>query len=109
MRMKTTSSLLALAACAHAAAPAPSNTVATPTGPDDAVVLVIDRSGSMQGAKLDDAKAGIEAVRAALPGSAELGLIVFDTQAAVLLDRVQASDVAAVRAGIDALQTGGGT
>jgi len=107
--MKKTSAVL-LAACVHAhAVPPPSNTSAAATPPSVALILVIDRSGSMQGTKLDDARASIEAARAALPADGELGVIAFDSAPEVLLAPVRVSDKDAVAGAIARLDAGGGT
>jgi Mg-chelatase subunit ChlD len=51
--------------------------------PTTAVVFVLDRSGSMQGPKLDTAKAAIRAAIVELASADEVAVVTFDSEAAV--------------------------
>jgi Mg-chelatase subunit ChlD len=80
-----------------------------PRKDDIVVVVVMDRSGSMQGAKLESAKEAVRAIRELLPSKAELGVVTYDSQANVVLDRTRAGDEKAVSAAVDGITAGGGT
>jgi Mg-chelatase subunit ChlD len=108
--------LLALAACgspAPAAPPAEPVANTSAAAPADtsslAVVVVIDRSGSMMGPKLEGTRDGVRLAAAALPADAELGVIAFDTAPIVVVPLTRASEADAIAAGMATLEPGGGT
>lgn len=74
-----------------------------------ALVLVIDRSGSMQGEKLEMAKAAAVAAARALGGGDRVGVVAFDTAGAWTSPLASASDVLGLRTRVEALDAGGGT
>lgn len=76
----------------------------------DNIVFLIDASGSMQSkGLLDEAKDGILPLINALPPGDVITIIAYSDQATVLVDRVQASDTASVRKGLEQMRAGGGT
>ncbi|HUJ60333.1 MAG TPA: VWA domain-containing protein, partial [Kofleriaceae bacterium] len=96
---------LALVLCAAAAASAESR----PHAPL-ALAIVIDRSGSMQGAKLESAKAGAKAAIASLAPGDRVAVIVFDSEASVIVETTPVGrDTRKLDAAIDAIVAGGGT
>jgi len=84
--------------------------VEQPTPPDPSgLVIVIDRSGSMQGPKLEAAKdAVIASVEAMDPGD-QIGVVVFDSEASILVPRQDAGNTAAITQTVEGLKSGGGT
>jgi len=76
-----------------------------------AVVIVLDRSGSMEGPRLAAAKGALTSLIDRLDGSDFFGLIVFDDQAQVVIpaSTVGALDREAVKHTIDAIGPGGMT
>lgn len=77
--------------------------------PTVALVLLIDASGSMTGGKMDMARsAAKEAIRLLTPEDTA-GVIGFQTSATWAAQLQAASDFAALSAGIDGMQAGGGT
>lgn len=71
--------------------------------------LVIDRSTSMQGARMDTVKASaIELVRQLYPDDS-LSVVTFSDRAEVLIPAAWAVDRAAIQTSIQMIQTGGGT
>jgi Ca-activated chloride channel homolog len=73
-----------------------------------AVVLVVDRSGSMQGPRLSEAQTAIEEAADAMAPADLMAVVAFDSDAEVLVPLGRA-DANAIDAGIDALEAGGGT
>lgn len=84
-------------------APQPSPTVA----PDRSVVLVLDTSGSMEGARLTAAKAAATGYAAALPADVRLGLVSVSDKPTTVL--TPTADRAAFQAAVAGLRAGGGT
>jgi uncharacterized protein with von Willebrand factor type A (vWA) domain len=74
-----------------------------------AVVVVIDRSGSMMGAKMDGAAAGTWTLVQALPDDAIFGAVAFDSLPMVLVRPQRASSDDQIRADLGKLTSGGGT
>jgi len=74
-------------------------------------IVVLDRSGSMSGERLDNAKQALLRLVDRLDDRDRFGLVVFDDQAQVLVpaDRVSALGRAAVKQRIAAVQSGGST
>lgn len=73
------------------------------------VVFVIDRSGSMTGAKLDTAKTAILASIDVLAPDDTASLVVFDSDAQIVFSALPASKKAEMRALVEAVRPGGGT
>jgi Ca-activated chloride channel family protein len=73
------------------------------------LALVIDRSGSMQGASMDAVKTALRALVARLTPEDEVALIEFNNSANLLLPPTHVNDQNAILGAIDALQAGGGT
>ncbi len=99
--------LAALAACATDR-PAP---ILEKQKPDDAgaLVIVIDRSGSMQGPKLEAAKQGALASVDALDDHDLVSVVMFDSEPTVLVPLRPARDRAEITAGVSRALAGGGT
>ncbi|MCO5171132.1 MAG: VWA domain-containing protein [Planctomycetes bacterium] len=74
-----------------------------------ALVLVIDRSGSMSGEKLEMAKAAAVAAARALAGGDRVGVVAFDTVGTWTSPLAPASDVLGLRTRVESLDSGGGT
>lgn len=74
-----------------------------------AFVAVIDRSGSMQGAPLAAAKRAVRGVVRNLRRGDFFGLVVFDTEAQVLVPLAAERDVAGLSRIIDGIQAGSST
>ncbi len=74
-----------------------------------AFVAVIDRSGSMEGAPLAAAKNAVRGVVRNLRRGDLFGLVVFDTEAQVLVPLAAERDVAALNRIIDGIQAGSST
>ncbi len=74
-----------------------------------ALVLVIDRSGSMRGPKLEAAKAAAKAAASALHPDDIVSVVVFDSEASVLLRPQKSANRVAIGKQIDKMVTGGGT
>lgn len=74
-----------------------------------ALMLVIDRSGSMSGSRLDHAKAAAWAAVEALAPHDYVGIAAFDTQIHWILKPTPASDRATIRRLIGTITPGGGT
>jgi Ca-activated chloride channel homolog len=114
MRNALVVGLVALAACgqpAPAAAPAAPVANTAPADPEPvpslAVVVVVDRSGSMQGMKLETTREAIRHLASVLPADAELGVIAFDTEPIVLVPLT--TDPQLIASGLHRLEAGGGT
>lgn len=80
-------------------------TEATPT----ALVVVLDRSGSMGGERLQHAKRALQDVVERLSPADSFGLVVFDHQVSVPVPAGPLADKAAVRRAIEAVHPGGST
>lgn len=77
--------------------------------PDIAVVLVIDRSGSMQGPKLEAAKESARATAEVLSANDYIAVVAFDSEAMKLVQPTRASNKMRISNDIARLQSGGGT
>jgi Ca-activated chloride channel homolog len=77
--------------------------------PDIAVVLVIDRSGSMQGPKLEAAKESARATAEVLSPNDYIAVVAFDSEAMKLVQPTRASNKMRISNDIARLQSGGGT
>lgn len=77
--------------------------------PNGALILVIDRSGSMAGTKMAHAKAAARAAVRALSPTDYIGVVAFDGQPSWLLPPTLARDRHAIRRRIASLGAGGGT
>jgi Ca-activated chloride channel homolog len=77
--------------------------------PSLAMVLVIDKSGSMDGLPIALARQAAKAAVELLGPRDSIGVVGFDEQAQVICDMTSASDVESVQASIDSLVAGGGT
>ena len=77
--------------------------------PDVAVALVIDRSGSMQGPKLEAAKESARATAEVLAPNDYIAVIAFDSEAQVFVRPTRASNKMRISNDIARLQSGGGT
>ena len=74
-----------------------------------AVALVMDRSGSMAGQKLELAKSAAMATAAVLGRQDWLGVYAFDNEAKTVVPMTRLTETAAVNGQIAALSSGGGT
>ena len=77
--------------------------------PDVAVCVVIDRSGSMQGPKIEAAKESARATAEALSPNDILAVVAFDSEAQVYVRPQRAANKMRISADISRLQSGGGT
>jgi Ca-activated chloride channel homolog len=77
--------------------------------PPVAMVLVLDRSGSMQGEKLAWTKRAALGAVEALPPDAQIGLVAFDAEYRWIAPLTQAADRAKLSEEINSLAAGGGT
>jgi Ca-activated chloride channel family protein len=85
---------------------------AQPTSTDrvpSTLVLVLDRSGSMAGPRLDQAKAAITALIDQLDPQDRFGLVTFDQHPALAVPAGPLSDKAAVKRAVAQIQPGGST
>jgi uncharacterized protein with von Willebrand factor type A (vWA) domain len=90
--------------------PAPTTTTAAaPKHEPGAVVVIIDRSGSMQGLKLDTAKQATHKMIETLEATDEVGVITFDSDATVVVPLQRASNRTKIEAAIKDVTAGGGT
>jgi Mg-chelatase subunit ChlD len=74
-----------------------------------AVVLVLDRSGSMSGERIEAARSGVVEVIGALTAIDRLGVVVFDSRAEPLVRLAPLGDGGLARQAVARLQPGGGT
>ena len=77
--------------------------------PSLAMVLVIDKSGSMEGMPLELARQAAKASVELLSARDSIGVIGFDQEPQVICEMTSAASRDAVQASIDSLQAGGGT
>lgn len=77
--------------------------------PDVALVLVIDRSGSMQGPKLEAAKESARVTAEVLSPQDYIAVVAFDSEAQVYVKPTRASNRMRISNDIARLQSGGGT
>jgi Ca-activated chloride channel family protein len=77
--------------------------------PDIALALVMDRSGSMQGAKLEAAKESARVTTEVLSPNDVISVIVFDSEAQLFVRPQRAANRMRISAEISRLQSGGGT
>ncbi|MEN6556995.1 MAG: VWA domain-containing protein, partial [Thermoguttaceae bacterium] len=77
--------------------------------PSLAMVLVIDKSGSMTGTPIELARQAAKATAELLGPRDSIGVIGFDGQPQVVCEMTSAASRDAVQAAIDSLQAGGGT
>lgn len=114
MRLAPLASLLLLAACAAhgrppAVAPPPAQPEIVDARPVLALVLVIDRSGSMSGEKLEQAKQAARASADLLDDSDLFAVVAFDSQPMTLVRLQRATNRTRISADILRLTAGGGT
>lgn len=79
------------------------------TRPSLAIMLVIDKSGSMEGLKIQLGKRAALATSEAIHPRDQIGVVGFDGQSRVILELTSASDRQSVASGIAQLEAGGGT
>src|SRR6185369_11760504 len=77
--------------------------------PPAALVVVIDRSGSMAGARLEGAKTALHALVDRLDPTDQFGVVVFDDTAQVAIPAGPLHDKASAHRAIDAIHPGGCT
>jgi Ca-activated chloride channel family protein len=77
--------------------------------PDIALVLVIDRSGSMQGPKLEAAKESARVTAEVLSPNDYIAVVAFDSEASRLVQPQRAANRSRISAEISRLNAGGGT
>ncbi len=77
--------------------------------PDIALCLVIDRSGSMQGPKLEAAKESARVTAEVLSPNDYIAVVAFDSEAQVYVRPTRASNRMRISNDISRLQSGGGT
>jgi Ca-activated chloride channel family protein len=77
--------------------------------PSLAMVLVIDKSGSMGGMKIDLARQAAKATVELLSPQDKIGVVGFDGQAFIICEMTSASSGDSVKDAIDTLAAGGGT
>jgi Ca-activated chloride channel family protein len=77
--------------------------------PSLAMVLVIDKSGSMEGQPIQLARQAAKAAVELLSPRDSIAVVGFDHQSQLICEMTSAGDVESVQAAIDSLQAGGGT
>ncbi|MFN0253828.1 MAG: VWA domain-containing protein [Kofleriaceae bacterium] len=77
--------------------------------PDIGIVLVIDRSGSMQGPKLEAAKESARATTEVLAADDYIAVVAFDSEAQVFVRPQRAANKMRISTEISRLTSGGGT
>jgi Ca-activated chloride channel homolog len=77
--------------------------------PSLALLLVIDKSGSMEGVKIQLAKRAAVATAEAINPRDQIGVVGFDGQSRMVLELTAAGDRATIAASIAGLDAGGGT
>ena len=77
--------------------------------PDIALVLVMDRSGSMQGQRIEMAKESVRATTEVLSPNDYIAVVVFDSEAQVFIRPQRAGNKMRISAEVSRLTTGGGT
>ena len=77
--------------------------------PSLAMVLVVDKSGSMEGTPMELARQAARAAAELLGGQDQIAVIGFDDQPQLVCDLTPAGNRAAISGSIDSLQAGGGT
>ena len=77
--------------------------------PSLAIVLVIDKSGSMDGMPIALARQAAKAVVELLGSRDQIGVVGFDSQPYIISEMCSAMDAVAVKDAIDSLAAGGGT
>ena len=77
--------------------------------PSLGMVLVIDKSGSMNGVPIALARQAAKAAVELLSPRDSIAVVGFDSQAQIICEMTSASDVDSIQAAIDSLQAGGGT
>ena len=75
----------------------------------NAVVVVLDRSGSMSGPKLDAAKESVRVLIEVLEPKDQVGVVAFDSEAEIFIPLRDASNRQRMSAEVGRLQSGGGT
>lgn len=109
---------IALVACAKPSTlPAPVETKSAKTAPQErediidpvAVLLLIDRSGSMSGKKIEAARAAAKASLRTLTPESLFGLITFDQTIMTVVPMQHASERQAIEVSIDEFTAAGGT
>lgn len=71
--------------------------------------LVLDHSGSMKGAKLNNVKEAVKMVLDRLEPSDYVSVVIFDDTTQVIIPSMQANDPVGMKAAIDRIRDGGGT
>ncbi len=77
--------------------------------PSLAMVLVIDKSGSMDGERIELARASAKATAELLGAQDQIAVVGFDSETRVILDMTSAADRGTVMNAIDSLAASGGT
>lgn len=77
--------------------------------PSLAMVLVIDKSGSMSGMPIELARQAAKSAVELLSPQDSIGVVGFDSQAQIICEMTSAASKDSVQAAIDSLQAGGGT
>ncbi len=77
--------------------------------PNVAIVLAIDRSGSMSGPKIEAAKESARATAEVLSSSDLIGVVAFDSTPTIIVRMQKASNRMRISTDISRLQAGGGT
>jgi Ca-activated chloride channel family protein len=77
--------------------------------PDVNLSIVIDRSTSMRGARMDQVRSAVMAILRDLQPNDSASIIAFDDRAEVIVSHDQSHDMSTARARLSLLQAGGGT